>query len=91
MSRKSESRANCLAKLEFLSYSAPAIMTFQLPCMLHMGWTIPFDGSINLCVGAWTRTIFIKILDRLWYMSQCGSLGEAFKRLIEKSSTSKMN
>ena len=31
-----ELRANCLARLEVLSCSAPAVVTFQLPCMLHM-------------------------------------------------------
>ena len=31
-----ESRANCLAKLEVLSCSALVVVTFQLPCMLHM-------------------------------------------------------
>ena len=35
LSRKSESRANCLARLEVLSYSAPTGMTLQLLCMLH--------------------------------------------------------
>ena len=35
MSHKFESRANCLARLEVLSYTAPAGMTLQLPCMLH--------------------------------------------------------
>ena len=30
-----ESRANCLARLEVLSYSAPIVVTLQLPCMLH--------------------------------------------------------
>ena len=30
-----ESRANCLARLEVLSYSAPIFVTLQLPCMLH--------------------------------------------------------
>ena len=30
-----ESRANCLARLEILSYSATTGMTFQLPYMLH--------------------------------------------------------
>ena len=33
--RESESRANCLAKLSILSYSAPVVVTLQLPCMLH--------------------------------------------------------
>ena len=36
MSRESESQANYPAKLEVLSCSAPAIVTLQLPCMLHM-------------------------------------------------------
>ena len=31
-----ESRVNCLARLEVLSYSALAGMTLQLSCMLHM-------------------------------------------------------
>ena len=31
-----KSRANCLARLEVLSCSAPAAVTLQLPCMLHM-------------------------------------------------------
>ena len=35
MSRKFESRANCLARLEVLSCSAIAGVTLQLPCMLH--------------------------------------------------------
>ena len=30
-----ESRVNCLARLEVLSYSATASVTLQLPCMLH--------------------------------------------------------
>ena len=30
-----ESQANCLARLEVLSCSALAVMTLQLPCMLH--------------------------------------------------------
>ena len=30
-----ESQANCLARLEVLSYSAPADVTLQLLCMLH--------------------------------------------------------
>ena len=30
-----ESQANCLARLEVLSYSALAGVTLQLPCMLH--------------------------------------------------------
>ena len=34
-SHEFESRANCLARLEVLSCSAPAVMTLQLPCMLH--------------------------------------------------------
>ena len=29
-------RANCLARLEVLSYNATAGVTLQLPCMLHM-------------------------------------------------------
>ena len=39
-SREFESRANCLARLEVLSCSAPAVMTLQLPCMLHTCATI---------------------------------------------------
>ena len=35
LSRESEQRANCLARLEILSCSAPAGATLQLPCMLH--------------------------------------------------------
>ena len=35
-SRESKSWANCLAKLEVLSYSASVVVTLQLPCMLHM-------------------------------------------------------
>ena len=35
MSREFESQANCLVKLEVLSYSALAGMTLQLPYMLH--------------------------------------------------------
>ena len=31
-----ESRANCLARLEVLSYSATASVTLQLSCRLHM-------------------------------------------------------
>ena len=31
-----ELRANCLAILEVLSYSAPTVMTLQLPYMFHM-------------------------------------------------------
>ena len=34
-SREFEPRANYLASLEVLSYSALAPMTLQLPCMLH--------------------------------------------------------
>ena len=34
-SRKSESRANCLARPEVLSCNASAVVTLQLPCMLH--------------------------------------------------------
>ena len=34
-SREFELRANCLAKLEVLSYSAQTIVTLELPCMLH--------------------------------------------------------
>ena len=34
-SREFESRLNCLARLEVLSYSATAGVTLQLPCMLH--------------------------------------------------------
>ena len=30
-----ESRANCLARLKVLSCSALAVITLQLPCMLH--------------------------------------------------------
>ena len=30
-----ESQANCLARLEVLSYDAPTGVTLQLPCMLH--------------------------------------------------------
>ena len=36
MSRKFESQANCLARLEVLSCNATAGVTLQLPCMLHM-------------------------------------------------------
>ena len=35
LSRKSKSRANCLARLEVLSCNTPAGVTLQLPCMLH--------------------------------------------------------
>ena len=35
LSHESEPRANYLARLEFLSYSAPTDMILQLPCMLH--------------------------------------------------------
>ena len=35
LSRKSKSRANCLARLEVLSCSAPVGETLQLPYMLH--------------------------------------------------------
>ena len=35
MSREFELRANCLPKLEVLSCSVLAVVTFQLPCMLH--------------------------------------------------------
>ena len=35
-SHEFESRANCLARLEFLSCNAIAGVTLQLPCMLHM-------------------------------------------------------
>ena len=35
MSRKFESRANWLARLEVLSCSAPAVVTLQLPYVLH--------------------------------------------------------
>ena len=35
MSRKFESCANYLARLEVLSCSAPAVVTLQLPCVLH--------------------------------------------------------
>ena len=31
-----ESQANCLARLEVLSCSALAVITLQLPCMLHL-------------------------------------------------------
>ena len=31
-----ESRANCLARLEVLSYSATTGLALQLPCMLHI-------------------------------------------------------
>ena len=34
-SRESELRANCLARLEVLSYSAPTVITLQLPRMPH--------------------------------------------------------
>jgi len=34
-SHKSETRANYLARLEVLSYSASAVVTLQLSCMLH--------------------------------------------------------
>ena len=34
-SHESELRANCLARLEVLSYSAPAVITLQLPRMPH--------------------------------------------------------
>ena len=36
LSRESKPRANCVDKLEVLSYSAPAGVTLQLPYMLHM-------------------------------------------------------
>ena len=35
LSRESKPRANCLAKLEVLSYSGLAGVTLQLPYMLH--------------------------------------------------------
>ena len=35
MSYEFETQANCLARLEDLSYSATIGMTLQLPCMLH--------------------------------------------------------
>ena len=35
MEQEFESRANCLARLEVSSCSAPAVMTLQLSCMLH--------------------------------------------------------
>ena len=35
MSCEFELRANCLPKLEVLSCSVLAVVTFQLPCMLH--------------------------------------------------------
>ena len=44
LSRKSESRANCLAKLEVLSCNTPAGVTLQLPCMLHTCLLWQFAG-----------------------------------------------
>ena len=35
LSHEFKQRANCLARLEILSYNAPAGVTLQLPCMLH--------------------------------------------------------
>ena len=35
-SHEFESQANCLTKLEVLSYSAIVGVTLQLPCILHM-------------------------------------------------------
>ena len=34
-SRKFDSQANCLAKLEVLSSNALVVVTLRLPCMLH--------------------------------------------------------
>ena len=47
-SHEFESQANCLAKLEVLSYSTTAGLTLQLPYMLHMCATfsnLPFARS----------------------------------------------
>ena len=54
-SRKFEPRANYLARLEVLSCSTPAVMTLQLPCMLHM--CVTFD---NLPVVRSSREAFLE-------------------------------
>ena len=41
-------RANCRARLEFLSCIAPAIVTLQLPCMLHTCATLATCQSRDL-------------------------------------------
>ena len=54
MSRESEQWANCLARLEFLSRSVLAIMTLQLPCMLHTCATLATCQSRVSCeIQSW--------------------------------------
>uniref|UniRef100_A0A7N2MW20 Phloem protein 2 n=1 Tax=Quercus lobata TaxID=97700 RepID=A0A7N2MW20_QUELO len=49
MSREFELRANCLARLEVLSCSAPAGATLQLPFMLHTGEDIEVAELSKVC------------------------------------------
>ena len=49
-SHKFESRANCLVRLEVLSCSALAVVTLQLPCMLH---TCATFGNLPVASQLW--------------------------------------
>ena len=53
-SRKFESRANGLVRLEVLSYSATASITLQLPCMLHTCAILGDLPVVRLFLSAYT-------------------------------------
>ena len=77
LSRKSESWANCLARLKVLSYSAPASMTLQLPCMLH---TCTSFGDLPAVSQLWdpiVRPYWVHILELFFKLSHILPLHES--------------
>ena len=77
LSRESELRANCLARLEVLSYSAPASMTLQLPCMLH---TCTSFGDLPAVSQLWdpiVRPCWVHILELFFTLSHILPLHES--------------
>ena len=58
-----ESRANCLARLKVLSYSATAGVTLQLPCMLH---TCATFGNLPVTSPLWDPVTRLPWITHFW-------------------------